>query len=141
MVDNLFSICVRFLQWLGTATGLTYKEISVIFNLWIQDAVLLLSAALPMAVAIMRQTRGLRVSAASWALSSVILVIYLLFSVWLIHHYSGRMDDIFDTCVNDLLNLASTFHTTYNTVNIVIFVILWLLAVGSNILIALQIKK
>lgn len=38
-----FGMCVLFLLLLGKLFGLTYKQISVVFNLWVQGAVLALS--------------------------------------------------------------------------------------------------
>ena len=38
-----FGLCVLFLLLLGKLFGLTYKQISVVFNLWLQGAVLALS--------------------------------------------------------------------------------------------------
>lgn len=35
-----FGLCVLFLLLLGKLFGLTYKQISVVFNLWVQGAVL-----------------------------------------------------------------------------------------------------
>ena len=34
-----FGLCVLFLLLLGKLFGLTYKQISVVFNLWVQGAV------------------------------------------------------------------------------------------------------
>ena len=39
-----FGLCVLFLLLLGKLFGLTYKQISVVFNLWVQGAVLALSS-------------------------------------------------------------------------------------------------
>lgn len=54
MVDWLFRICVNFLNWLGKTTGLTYVEISVVFNLWVQGGLLVISALVPFIVALVR---------------------------------------------------------------------------------------
>ena len=48
-----FALCVLFLQGLGKCFGLTYKQISVIFNLWIQGGVLVLSGCLPFVQSLM----------------------------------------------------------------------------------------
>ena len=42
-----FGLCVLFLLLLGKLVGLTYKQISVVFNLWVQGAVLALSGLAP----------------------------------------------------------------------------------------------
>ncbi len=43
-----FGLCVLFLLLLGKLCGLTYKQISVVFNLWLQGGVLMLSGLLPL---------------------------------------------------------------------------------------------
>lgn len=45
-----FGLCVLFLLLLGKLFGLTYKQISVVFNLWVQGAVLALSGMVPFGV-------------------------------------------------------------------------------------------
>ena len=47
-----FGLCVLFLLLLGKLFGLTYKQISVVFNLWVQGAVLALSGMAPFGVAV-----------------------------------------------------------------------------------------
>ena len=48
MKDSIFQLCVRFLERLARCTGLSYKQISVVFNIYFQGAVLMLSAFLPL---------------------------------------------------------------------------------------------
>ena len=45
-----FGLCVLFLLLLGKLFGLTYKQISVVFNLWVQGAVLALSGLAPFGI-------------------------------------------------------------------------------------------
>lgn len=47
-----FGLCVLFLLLLGKLFGLTYKQISVVFNLWVQGAVLALSGLAPFGIAV-----------------------------------------------------------------------------------------
>ena len=47
-----FMLCVGFLLLLGKLCGMTYKQISVVFNLWVQGAVLMLSGLAPAAAGI-----------------------------------------------------------------------------------------
>lgn len=48
-----FALCVLFLRGLGKCFRLTYEQISVIFNLWIQGGVLVLSGCLPFVQSLM----------------------------------------------------------------------------------------
>ena len=55
--------------------------------------------------------------------------------------YSYPITEGFDVCVKDLRHIAKYYSTTYQAVNIYIFVIGWLLSVGWNILITKLILK
>ena len=57
-----FNLCVLFLICLGKICGLTYKQISVVFNLWVQGAVLTLSGLAPFGITIYRLTEGVSLS-------------------------------------------------------------------------------
>ena len=48
VIDKLFILCVNFLEWLGKMTGFNYKQISVVFNIYIQGGILLVSSCLPL---------------------------------------------------------------------------------------------
>ncbi len=54
MTDKIFMACVKFLEVLGKFMHMTYKQISVIFNLWVQGIVLLLASVAPLIVSIVR---------------------------------------------------------------------------------------
>ena len=55
--------------------------------------------------------------------------------------YSFPIMEGFDVCVKDLQHIAKNYSTTYQAVNIYIFVVGWLLSVGWNIMIAKLILK
>lgn len=131
MITWLFKICVGFLQWLGAATHLTYVEISVIFNLWIQGGVLVLSAALPFGIACYRCLIGsLHLG---WVmLTGISFAVQCAGFIWLLVHYGTNMTQAFDLCVDDLMFIAKMYHTTYYMVNILIFVLGWIAVFATN---------
>ena len=53
-----FRLCVLFLLLLGKLLGLTYKQISVVFNLWVQGAVLALSWLAPFGIVVYKMTES-----------------------------------------------------------------------------------
>lgn len=132
-----FALCVLFLQWLGKCFGLTYKQISVIFNLWIQGGVLVLSGCLPFVQSLIcpfQAPEGMR-----WIIRICALfyaLMYLVGFVLMLRHYRLPFNRAFDKCVGDLLHIASVWHCSYHAVNIIIFVILFLLLISLNILLA-----
>lgn len=132
-----FALCVLFLRGLGKCFRLTYEQISVIFNLWIQGGVLVLSGCLPFVQSLMcpfQAPEGMR-----WIIRICALfyaLMYLVGFVLMLRHYRLPFNRAFDRCVGDLLHIASIWHCSYYAVNIIIFVILFLLLIGFNIILA-----
>ena len=132
-----FALCVLFLQGFGKCFGLTHKHISVIFNLWIQGGVLVLSGCLPFVQSLMcpfQAPEGMR-----WIIRICALfyaLMYLVGFVLMLRHYRLPFNRAFDRCVSDLQHIASIWHCSYHAVNIIIFVILFLLLISLNILLA-----
>ena len=121
-----FGLCVLFLLLLGKLFGLTYKQISVVFNLWVQGAVLALS--------------GLAPSFSMWwlVLSAVLLIYgiaYVYAFIKMLQHYHQPFNAAFDLCVEDLQKIAKKWHTTYQMVNLLIFILFYLILLGLNFLI------
>ena len=133
-----FGLCVLFLLLLGKLFGLTYKQISVVFNLWVQGAVLALSGLAPFGIAIYKILESFSVS---WLVLAIILGCYGLVYVYallkMLQHYHSPFNDAFDLCVRDLRWLAMKWHTTYQIVNLLIFVLFYLILLGLNILICI----
>ena len=129
-----FGLCVLFLLLLGKLFGLTYKQISVVFNLWVQGAVLALSGLAPVGIAIYKILESFSVT---WLVLAIILGCYGLVYVYallkMLQHYHLPFNDAFDLCVHDLQWLAIKWHTTYQVVNLLIFVLFYLILLGLNI--------
>ena len=127
-----FGLCVLFLLLLGKLFGLTYKQISVVFNLWVQGAVLALSGLAPFAIAVYKMIGSFSI----WwlALSAVLLIYGIAYGyafIKMLQHYHLPFDAAFDLCVDDLQRLAKT----YQMVNLLIFILFYLILLGLNILI------
>ena len=131
-----FGLCVLFLLLLGKLFGLTYKQISVVFNLWVQGAVLMLSGMAPFGIAIYKMLESFSMG---WLLLTIILALYgaayLYAFMKMLHHYHLPFDAAFDLCVDDLKRIAVRWHTTYEMVNLIIFILLYLILLGLNVLI------
>lgn len=135
----LFQICQKFLLLIGKVTRLTYIEISVIFNLWIQGALLVLSSFIPATVLLCndgyRSNPYITIFAIGYALLYVILFILLLI------HYKLPFERAFYLCADDLENISNKVHLSYQTVNILIFVLGFLVIFSTNIVSALIIAS
>ena len=130
-----FGICVLFLLLLGKLFGLNYKQISVVFNLWIQGAVLTLSGVLPFVISI------------TWLYVVYYGVFVFIFGLYgfgyiyafvkMLRHYHLPFNYAFDLCVEDLQWLAKKWHTSYQIVNLLIFVIFYLILLVLNLYISI----
>ena len=133
MIDKLFMLCVYFLEWLGKMTGLNYKKISVVFNIYIQGGILLVSSCLPLIKVILCNSdnggKG-RILFFGGCLIYIGLYVYGLYRLY--KRYHTPLEYAFDLCVDDLLFLSKKWGMSYNAVNILIFVIGWFLCVGLN---------
>ena len=131
-----FGLCVLFLLLLGKLFGLTYKQISVVFNLWVQGVVLALSGLAPFGIAIYKLVESFSVG---WLFLAIIFAVYGMAYVYafikMLQHYHLPFDDAFDLCVVDLQQLAKKWHTTYQMVNLLIFVLFYLILIGVNVII------
>ena len=129
-----FAICVGFLMLLGKLCGLTYKQISVVFNLWLQGAMLVLSSILPLAISLFYIFNGFTIPRLLFVLFFIFYVlVYVLAFMRLLHHYHLPIDRAFDRCVHDLQVLARKWHTSYQVVNLLLFVGVFLLLLALNL--------
>ena len=132
-----FGLCVLFLLLLGKLFGLTYKQISVVFNLWVQGIVLVISGLVPFGIAIYKMFESFSIEL---LILSVVFALYGMVYVYafikMLNRYHLPFDTAFDLCVYDLQRLAMRWHTTYQMVNLLIFVLFFLILLGLNILIS-----
>ena len=128
-----FFLCVVVLILLAKAFNLTYKQISVVVNLWLHGAFLTLSGLVPAAAAVYKLCAG---GSLFWLVVTVLLLAYDAAYIYgfirMLRHYRLPFDDAFQLCVNDLEKLAKRWHTTYQMVNLIIFVLLFLVLSGAN---------
>ena len=131
-----FGLCVLFLLLLGKVFGLTYKQVSVVFNLWVQGAVLALSGLAPFGVCIYKMLESFSIG---WLVLTIISacygIVYVYAFIKMLQRYRLPFNAAFDLCVDDLQRLARKWHTTYQMVNLLIFVLFYLLLLGLNIFI------
>ena len=131
-----FRACVMFLLLLGKLVGLSYEQISVVFNLWVQGTILTISGLAPFGIAIYKMSEAYSIAL---LILSVILALYGMVYVYafiqMLYRYHLPYNTAFDLCVNDLQRLAQKWHTTYQIVNLLIFVLFYLILLGLNVLI------
>ena len=133
--DCFFGACCGILYLTGRFLGFTYKEICVIVNIYMEAGLCLLSALWVTWATIKcfthRKTIGNGLIMTAGGLYSIV---YIGGFMWLCQHYAMPMNDAFDLCYNELIQLAKNYNTTYNYVNYVIFILLFLVITIGNIL-------
>ena len=135
--QGFFAACCGVMGGSGVAWGLTYKEICVIGNIYMEAGICLLSALwLTWAtIKVFRQSRT--VSSGLLMSASIAYGMIYLVGFWQIcSHYAMPLEKAFDLCYHELTVLASDWHTTYNNVNYLIFIFLFLVLTLGNILVA-----
>lgn len=135
--QGFFAACCGVMGAVGVAWGLTYKEICVIGNIYLEAGVCVLSA-LWLTWSTIKVYRRNRTILHSLLMSAGLLygMINLFVFLLICSHYAMPMEKAFDLCYHELLILASDWHTTYNNVNYLIFIILFLVLSLGNILAA-----
>ena len=139
-MEWLFDICCKIRSGLGSLLGLSYKEICVIGNIHIQGGIWLLSAMIPFIVLMQHKQTSL-IKKPYLILAIGYGFIHSILFIMFCGRYSFPIIEGFDVCVKDLQHIAKNYSTTYQAVNIYIFIVGWLLSVGWNIMITKLILK
>lgn len=135
-MDWLFDMCSKFLSSLGGLLGFSYKEISVIFNIYIQGGILVLSSIAPFFALIKMVRTKAFIGKGLHLLSSLIYGITCCALFFLVCvRYKFPLTEAFDRCVLDLNILSNFLHVSYKAVNILIFIILWGIAIAWNLIV------
>ena len=142
MIDWLFDICCKIMSSLGHLLGLSYKEICVIGNIYIQGGILVLSSFAPFFALIKKMRTKASIGKGLYLLPSIIYGISCCFLFLLVClRYIFPLTEAFDKCVFDLNILANILNISYEAVNILIFIVLWGIAIAWNLIIAKLILK
>ena len=136
MIEWLFDICCKVMSLLGNLMGLSYKEVCVIFNIYVQGGMWFITALAPIVALIWKLSKKGSVGKVLYLFFAILYALfcsYLLF-VW-VDIYTFPLNEGFDICLGYLECLAKVFSSTYEAVNIYVFVIGWIISVGWNLLI------
>lgn len=97
----LFGVCVGVLNLICLITGLSYEEVSVIVNLWLQPAIMWVLTIAVLICAALRHK--------SVVIPVIMTVLCSLLCYWVIVHYGFNTNHAFATCVNDLNSICSHY--------------------------------
>ena len=135
-MDSLFYFCCDVMYMLGNLLGLSYQEVCVIGNIYVQGTLLVAASIVPVWFAFKQKSHyALKAAACINVLCYSALFLYFCF------RYAPPLAASVDRCVEDLKNLAEAWHTTYVVVNIVIFVLWWVASIFWDLLTTICISK
>ena len=155
IISLIFFACCGIMTLLGKLFGWTYNEACVYVNLYLQYAVLILSALSVIYVAVKKLRQGItRRRIAVLILTVLYNVPFVLLGIFLFNRYGiTDCDTAFAICRDDLYALGTHLDiptnmphykkgwTEYYIVNLIIFVVLYMLALFANWWIKRIIKK
>jgi hypothetical protein len=106
----------------------------VVFNLWVQGGLLALSVLIPFGVSAFKLWESFSVG---WLALTIVFALdgfaYVYAFIKMLQHYRLPYDAAFDLCVDDLRRIAVKWHTTYEMVNLLLFVLFYLILLGLNV--------
>ena len=140
--ECVFGVCCGCLYGLGLIFGYSYKEICVIINIYLESFLCLLSVLWVTWITIRRHIRTKTVENGILMAGGISYgVVGIALFLWICNHYYMPLNDAFDLCCHELIQLSKEYHTTYNNVNYIIFIIFFLVFILGNIGIVKLIKK
>lgn len=135
LIVPIFQLCCGVMMVLGKLVGLSYKEVCVIGNVYMQGALWVVSSLLPLYIAIKAVANKCSFFRVVTVLAGIIYsVTYALIFVFFAYRYRPPLVDAFDLCVKNLYSVAERFGTTYEVINIIFFVAFWGLSIICNYL-------
>lgn len=140
--ECFFGVCCGCLYGIGMLFGCSYKEICVIINIYLESFLCLLSVLWVTWVTIRRFIRRRTIGSGTLMVGGKAYgFIGIALFLWICNHYYMPMNDAFDLCYRELVQLAKEYHTTYNNVNYVIFIIFFLVCILGNMGLAWLINR
>lgn len=128
-MSRLFNLCTSFLVFLTKVFHTDYKRISVWINIYIQGIVLLIAATVFFITLLIKTNYP---TVLTWLLY-LFTVSQMFVVVWACYRYRPPLEKAFDKCYLDLVHLSSRIHLSYTLLNIIIFIIIYLILVFLDI--------
>lgn len=140
--ECFFGLCCGSLYVIGMLFGCSYKEICVIINIYLESGLCLLSILWVTWITIRRFLRTKTIGSGVLMIGGIAYgFVGIALFLWICSHYYMPMNDAFDLCYHELIQLAKEYHTTYNIVNYVIFILFFLVCTLGNLGISKLIKR
>lgn len=128
---KLFNLCTDFLVFLTRVFHTDYKRISVWVNIYAQGIVMFAAAATLFIVTLVRG-RNDGMTTVSW-IGLLLSLFQMVVVVWACFRYRPPLDKAFDKCYLDLEHLSSKIHISYTLLNVLIFIVIYLILLFFDI--------
>jgi hypothetical protein len=136
---SLFTLCTDFLEFLAQVFHTTYYRMSVYFNIYFQGGILLLSAlALLICSAVVTYQDSFQTKT---NFLMVYAIVQMLFIAMAFYRYRPPLDSAYYRCFYDLLTISMHNMVIYALVNILIFIVFYLMLLISNIWLSYDVIK
>ena len=127
----IFEVCVRFLDWLARVCHTTYTGISVIFNIYLQGIVMLVISFI-LAIRVI-----VNITSSCPSVENISLLVFAVLQtsgvIAAFIRYRPPLNDAFMLCVHDLQSVARLCHISYQTINVILFVVIYLICIGTSV--------
>ena len=127
-MERLFRSLCNCLALIGKLFGWDYYRASVYICIHLWPLLFVAMALVMLAIAIV-STNPFWISVCS------IYALFNLFGYWVVikHYYPGTIDEIFQHCFSDLMAIAEEWHTSYAIVNLIIYVLAFILIMAFDV--------
>ena len=130
-MSRLFNLCTDFLVFLTRVFHTSYRRISVWVNIYIQGMVLFFAAATYCVVTLVKHgISDLSMFSWIWLLMAVLQMVVVIWACW---RYRPPLEKAFDMCYLDLERLSSRIRVPYTWLNIIIFIVIYLILLFLDI--------
>ena len=135
-MEKFFQFLCGCLAQIGRSFGWNYEKASVYIciHLWPLLCVVMSLVMLGIAVSTINPL---------WIAASIIYFLFNVFGYLAVvkHFYPGTINEIFTHCYLDLMTIAKEWNTTYATVNLVVYVLAFILIMTFDVSLILLMLK
>lgn len=127
-MSNFFQYLCGCLARIGRYVGWNYQKVSVYICIHLWPILCVFMALVMVSVAVLT-TNPLWIGVCS------IYALFNIFGYWVIikHYYPGTIDEIFIHCYSDFMTIAKEWNTTYAIVNLVVYVLAFILIMTFDV--------
>lgn len=126
-MDRIFQFLCGCLALIGRTAGWNYEKASVYICIHLWPLLCVVMALVMLGIAV-STTNPL------WIAACIIFFLFNILGYWAVikHYYPGTINEIFTHCYSDLMTIAKEWKTTYAIVNLVVYVLAFILIMAFD---------